>query len=399
MHLPFGAMSLLNPLTALGIILALGILGGQIARTSSAVPTLTGYIVTGLIIGPHGLGLISQPLINATDEFVQLALGMALFELGRRIDLRWLRKERALLITAAGGSAVCFTALYLILPLFDVPLETAAILAVLALSCSPAALLEVLRENRAEGQVSERLVAYAGIGNLLALAGYCLVLGISRQDSGLPVESWLLAPGWIFLASAGVGLAAGLIAIHGNRWIGAQHREAQEVLLFALIALTVGLSSALHLLPALALLAFGLSTRNLPRGYAVGSPWVMRYSVVFFAALFVIAGALLDLRQLGDYLPLAILLVVLRSLTQVLSGTLMARANGLSRRRGALMGLALMPMSGTANLALLTSPALLPVSTATVLPLAIATLCLTELLGPPLTQLALKLAGETRPQS
>ncbi|TDR73834.1 cation:proton antiporter [Paludibacterium purpuratum] len=399
MTLPFASTSLLNPLTALGIILALGILGGQIARKSSAIPTLTGYIVTGLIIGPHGLGLISQPLIDTSDIFVQLALGIALFEMGRRIDLRWLRHERALLVTALGGGAVCFLALYLTLSLFGVHQETAAVLAILALSCSPAALLEVLRETRAEGQVSERLVTYAGIGNLLALTGYCLTLGWSRQNGGLALESWLLQPSWTFLGSAGIGLMAGLVAINANRWIGAQYREAQEVLLFALIALTVGLSSALHMLPALALLIFGLSTRNMPSGYAVGSPWVMRYSVVFFAALFVIAGSRLDLRVLGDHLPLALLFVCVRSALHILTGALMAHANGLARRCGALMGLALMPMSGTANLALLTSPALLPASASAILPLAIATLCLTELIGPPLTQLALKLAGETRPHT
>ncbi|BEV71022.1 MULTISPECIES: cation:proton antiporter [unclassified Paludibacterium] len=395
MTINVASLTLLNPLTALGIILALGILGGQLARKSSTIPTVTGYIVTGLIIGPHGLGLISQPLIDASDLFAQLALGIALFELGRRIDLHWLRRERILLLTALGSAAISFTTLLLVTPAFGMSLSGAALLAALALSCSPAILLEVLRESRAEGQVSERLVACAGIGNLLALTGYGLVLAWGRQVSGQAVEQWLLQPGWLLLGSAAIGLASGLAAIHLNRWIGAQFREAQEVLLFALIALTVGLSSALQLLPALALLIFGLSTRNLPHGYAVGSPWVVRHSVVFFAALFVIAGTRLDLRVLSELWPLALLLVALRSGVQVAVGSLMAHANGLSRRRGALMGLALMPMSGTANLALLSASTLLPPGVGTILPLIVAMLCFTELAGPPLTQLALRLAGET----
>lgn len=43
---------MLNPLAAFGILLALGVIGGQIAVRVARLPAITGYIVTGLIIGP-----------------------------------------------------------------------------------------------------------------------------------------------------------------------------------------------------------------------------------------------------------------------------------------------------------------------------------------------------------
>lgn len=385
----------LNPLTAFGIVLALGILGGQLATRNTPLPAITGYTLTGLVIGPHGIGLISQPLLNASDLFVQLALGLALFEQGRRLDLYWLRRERALFITALIGGALCFAVLWLLLNLAGLPAPGAAIVASLALASSPAALLEVMRQTRAEGQVSERVIGYAGIGNLLALAAFVVSIGAARASAGLGVEATLLQPGWMLLGSAAIGVAAGLLSIRLNLWIGAARREAEEVLLFALVALTVGLCAALHLLPALALLCFGLSTRNLRRGYAVSSPYLLRYSVVFFVALFVSTGARLDLAQLAAYLWLAPLLVVARSALTALTCWTLARANGIAPKNGLWMGLALMPMSSNTGVLLLASGALIPQASGDTLAMIVAMLCLTEIAGPVLTRVALARCGET----
>lgn len=385
----------LSPLTAFGIILALGILGGQIATRSIRLPAITGYILTGLVIGPHGLNLLNQSLLDASELFVQLALGLALFELGRRVDLHWLRRERALGLTALAGATLGFCSLLALLTLAGLTPQTSAVIASLALASSPAALLEIMRETRSEGQVSERMIVYAGLSNLLALVALVLSLGYAAMMAGLDLEHALLTPAWLLLGSAAIGLVAGLIAIRINLWIGAKQREAQEVLLFALIALTVGLCASWHLLPSLALLVFGLSTRNLRRGYTVSSPYLIRHSVVFFVALFVTTGTRLDLAALASQLYLAPLLVLVRSALQILTGWLFARANGLSRKNGALLGLGLMPMAGSAGTLLLVSAAILPQSGADALALIIAMLCLTELLGPILTRLALTQAQET----
>jgi len=392
------AFSALNPLTALGVILALGILGGQIATRSMRLPAITGYLLTGLFIGPHGLNLVDQSLLDASGLFVQLALGLALFELGRRVDLHWLAHERSLLITAACGALAGFAALFCALSLTGLAPQDCAAIAAFALAASPAALLEVVRETRAEGQVSERLIAYAGLSNLLALFAFALSMGYTHWTRGQGVEQFLLQPAWQLLGSASIGLLAGLVAIRLNLWIGARRREAQDVLLFALIALTVGLCLTWNLLPALALLIFGLSTRNLRRGYTVSSPYLIRHSVVFFVALFVSTGAQLDLRQLIELWPLALPLVALRTTLHCLTGWIGARANGLSRRNGALLGLGLMPMSGSAGTLLLLAGTVQPPFATPAVSIIIAMLCLTEIIGPALTRAALTMAHETTDQ-
>lgn len=326
---------------------------------------------------------------------MQLALGLALFELGRRVDLCWLWRERALLATALLGSVLGFAMLFWVLNQSGFAADSSAIIAAIALAVSPAALLEVIRETHAQGQVSNRMIAYAGLGNLLALCAFVLSMAYARFHAGQDIQQFIWTPAWQLLGSAAIGLCAGLASIQFNIWIGAHRREAQQVLLFGLIALTVGLCIRWKLLPAMALLSFGLSTINLHRGYTVSTPYMIRHSEVFFVALFVVTGSQLDLSQLRSHLYLAPPLVLLRACIPVFSGWICASANGLSRKNGALLGLGLMPMaSGAGAILLLVGGASKQFGAATAA-MIISMLCITELLGPILTRLALTLAGET----
>lgn len=102
----------LNVLTALGLILIAGIFGSRLVTYFAPVPAITGYALTGLLIGPVGLNLISATALNALEPIVELALGLFVFELGRRLDYRWLLKERCLLITGIVISICVFVALF-----------------------------------------------------------------------------------------------------------------------------------------------------------------------------------------------------------------------------------------------------------------------------------------------
>jgi len=388
------ALSPLGQLTAFGIILALGVLGGQLATRSIRLPAITGYLLSGLVIGPHGLNLVSQSMIDASRPFITLAFGLALFELGRRVDFRWLVRERALAATALICMTAGFSALYWLLWQVGVPPLESACIAALALASSPPALLEILRETHAEGQVSERMVAFAGLCNLVAPTAFSLTAGLALYEAGSDVRQFLMHPVLQLVASILTGLLAGLASIRLNRWIGATRREAQEILLFALIAITVGICTRSNLLTSIALLTFGLSTRNLRRGYTVSSPYLMRHSALLLVALFVVIGSQLSLPNLASHLYLAPLFVLLRLAIHILGWWLMAPFNGISRRNGALLGMSLTPMAGGAGILLLgqdTPPFVFQAGS-----LLIALFCLTELLGPILTRFALNRAGETR---
>ncbi|WP_199181276.1 cation:proton antiporter [Chromobacterium alticapitis] len=395
MTLPQWHNLMLNPLAAFGVLLALGVIGGQIAVRVARLPAITGYIVTGLIIGPYSLNLLNQQLLNEAALFVQLALGIALFEAGRRVDLRWLRVEKTLLATSLLYCLLVFGALFALLSGGGFGAPASLMLASLGMATSPIVVLEIARESRADGQVSERLLTATALSSLLAMTGFALALSYSHLSADHSVEDGILTPGWLLLGSVALGLAAGLATTQLNRWLGGHQREAQRVLLFGLIALVVGLADMLQLLAMLALLIAGMSTRNLRHGYTVSEPGILSLSHVFTVAFFVSAGAQLSPQALAAHWQLALLCLLLRCGIGMLVWWLAARGNGLSRKQGALLGLALSPMNSGSSLLLGLGMLSLGEAAQSFSAALMAALLINEIFAPILSRLALRLAGET----
>ncbi|WP_201282288.1 cation:proton antiporter [Chromobacterium phragmitis] len=395
MTIPLWHNLMLNPLAAFGILLALGVIGGQIAVRVARLPAITGYIATGLIIGPYSLNLLNQQLLNEASLFVQLALGIALFEAGRRVDLRWLRVEKTLLATTLLYCLLVFASLFALLNASGFGAPASLMLAALGMATSPIVVLEIVRESRADGQVSERLVTATALSSLLAMAGFALALSYTHLSADHSVEDGILMPGWLILGSVALGLVAGLVTTQLNRWLGGHQREAQRVLLFGLIALLVGAADMLQLLALLALLVAGMSTRTLRHGYTVSEPGILSLSHVFTVAFFVSAGAHLSPQALASHWQLALLCLILRSGIGMLVWWLAARGNGLSRKQGAWLGLALSPMNSGSALLLGLGMVSLGEAAQSFSAALMAALLINEIAAPILTRLALRLAGET----
>ncbi|UTH73643.1 cation:proton antiporter [Chromobacterium sp. IIBBL 290-4] len=395
MSLPIWRELMLNPLAAFGILLALGVMGGQIAARIARLPAIAGYILTGLLIGPYSLNLLNAQLLHEAAMFVQLALGIALFEAGRRVDLRWLRVEKALLLTSLLYCALLFVALFALLNGSGFGISASLMLASLGMATSPIVVLEIVRESRADGQVSERLLTATALSSLLAITGFALSLSYAHLSANHSVEEGILMPSWLILGSAALGIVAGIAATQLNHWLGGRQREAQRVLLFGLIALLVGLADMLQLLAMLALLIAGISTRGLRHGYTVSEPGILSLSHVFTVAFFVSAGAQLSPPALAAHWQLALLCLLLRVGIGIAAWWLAARLNGLSRRQGALLGLALSPMNSGSSLLLGLGMVSLGEAAASFSAALMAALLVNEIIAPVLTRLALRQAGET----
>ena len=391
-HFPWQNIAL-NPLAAFGILLTLGVIGGQIANRIARLPAMTGYVLIGLIIGPASLHVLNEDLLRAADLFVNLALGLALFESGRRVDLRWLRAERTLLLSTLAYCLLVFAALCTLLSNAGLDWQSSTAMAAIGMATSPIVILEMLREGRAEGQVSDRLATATALSSLLSLLAFAIALGSAHLLNNHPPEDSLLTPAWLILGSSLLGLLAGLLAIALNHWLGHQ-RQQQTVLLFGLIALLVGLAGMLHTLPALALLVFGLATRNLRGGESVSEPGLLAGSHFFFVAFFVAAGAWLQPQALASHWPLALGYLLLRSAIAMLFWFLLAPANCLTRRRGLWLGLALNPLSGGSAMLFSVSALALGTQAGNTAACMMAVLLLSELAGPWLCRLALQQTGD-----
>ncbi|NWK79952.1 cation:proton antiporter [Aquitalea sp. LB_tupeE] len=391
-HFPWQSIAL-NPLAAFGILLTLGVIGGHIANRMARLPAMTGYALIGLIIGPASLHILNEELLRAADLFVNLALGLALFESGRRVDLRWLRAERTLLLSTLAYCLLVFAALYTLLCYAGLNWQTSTTMAAIGMATSPIVILELMREERAEGQVSDRLATATALSSLLSLLAFAVSLGSAHLLQQHRTTDNLLTPAWLILGSSLLGLLAGVLAIALKRWLGHQ-RQHRTVLLFGLITLLVGLAVMLDTLPSLALLVFGLATRNLRGGESISEPDLLTGSHFFFVAFFVAAGAWLQPQALASHWALALAYLLLRSGIAMLFWFALAPANCLTRRRGLWLGLALNPLSGGSAMLLSMGSLALGTQASSATACLMAVLVISELAGPWLCRLALQQAGK-----
>src|SRR5512139_1746894 len=126
-----------------GALLVAGLLGGELAHRLVALPRITGYVLVGVACGPHALDLVHTPLLAGARVFVDLALGLIVFERGHRFDLGWLARNRWLALAALGESLGAFAAIYAGLRYFDHAPLLAACAAAVGTATSPAVVMVV----------------------------------------------------------------------------------------------------------------------------------------------------------------------------------------------------------------------------------------------------------------
>src|SRR3990170_8044996 len=83
-----------NPLALFGVLLLAGALGGELMRRVLNLPRITGYVLIGMALGASGLNVLDARMLGYTRVFLDVGMGLVLFELGRRLDFEWVRHDR-----------------------------------------------------------------------------------------------------------------------------------------------------------------------------------------------------------------------------------------------------------------------------------------------------------------
>ena len=143
-----------DPLTALTELawpaaFVLAWLIGEIGHRWTGLPRISLYGLVGFAVGQTQLGALSKDAAAAAMLLANVAFGLALFEFGYRINLRWVRVNPWLAATGLLESAATFVAVFATARAFGAAMLTSLLLASLAMSTSPAALIRVVNEERA----------------------------------------------------------------------------------------------------------------------------------------------------------------------------------------------------------------------------------------------------------
>ena len=379
-----------------GVLLLAGMVGGEAARRLH-LPRVIGYVVVGFILEPYVRGAGLAPLLEEARIFVDLALGLVLFDLGRRMDVGWMRRDWTLAVSGLAESLLTFAVVFATLVYLDFSPVKAGLAAAIAIATSPAVLLLVSEDLRAEGQVTSRALNVVALNSLLASILATILLASAHYQTRLDVESAVLHPLYLFLGSVGLGALMANLARLVARAIE-KSKDLHFVLIAAMVVAAVGLATILKLSVILALLAFGLFARNAERSHDLLTVDLGRAGRLLYIVLFVITGASLPLAALATAGWLAFAYVAARALGKVVGILAVAPFGGL--RMPQVVGLAavLMPMSTLALLLQHDIAKLFPEFGRDLGAVIVGGVIIMELLGPLAVQWGLRHAGEAAPE-
>jgi Kef-type K+ transport system membrane component KefB len=379
-----------------GVLLIAGMLGGELAR-SVRLPRVLGYVLVGFILGPLAQAMSIASLLDEARIFVDLALGLVLFDLGRRMDLRWMRRDWTLAATGLAESLLSFGAVFATLLAFDMRPVTAGLAAAIAMTTSPAVLLLIVHDTRSEGQVTGRALNLVALNGLLASIIATILLGSAHIDARMDVETAVLHPLYLFLGSVALG---GFMAWFARVIAGAveKSRELHFTLITAMVVSAVGIATLLKLPVILALLFLGLFARNDERGYDLLNVNLAPVGRLLYIVLFVITGASLPLNTLAQAGWMALAFAAARALGKFVGVLAVAPLGGLRLRQAVGLGLALLPMSSLPLLMYHDIALLFPEFGHELGAVFVGALVIMEIAGPIAVQAGLRLAGEIEPE-
>ncbi|MDY7580044.1 cation:proton antiporter [Herbaspirillum sp. RTI4] len=387
-----------NALLLFGGLLLLGLIGGHLVSRSPWVPRITGYLLVGLLLGQGGLNWLSGDVLQMTAIFSDVAMALVVYQLGRYVDIGWLLREKWMLAIVATSSLLCFVFVSGALRMFGATSVLALLGGVLAIATSPAVVIVVLRDLKAEGQVTRRLAAMTALNNCIALLAAYALLPLIATESG--TSAWTLFAHTLYSLVGAFALAylvywvmAPLARLLGRR------RSSQFVLVIAIITLAIGAAHALNLPVMLTMLFFAILSKNLDRQYDIMELEFGVANDLFMVMLFVTMGASIRFSDLTVVGVSVVLLVAARFLAMGCGVFLFARFARMNWRQAGLLTLGTLPMTEAGLGLMQTAFTLYPNTTADMVPLLAGCLVVLELLGPVATQFALIKSGESGRES
>ncbi|MCD6497058.1 MAG: cation:proton antiporter [Deltaproteobacteria bacterium] len=397
-------------------VLGLGLLGGLIGAWLSQrarIPQVVGYIVIGILLGRSGFNLIQAADVQALEPFSIFALGIIGFLVGGELRIEMFRKygkQFTAILLGEGLGAFALVGVssglitYAVIHNGPAALATGIVFGAIASATDPASTIDVLWEYRSKGILTTSVTAIVTLDDALAMTLYGL--GTSAAEMLTSHSGSILHElGKIGVELLGAGLL-GLVFAYALRfmihWIRDPERGVALSIGLILLLISVSMNTGMDVI--LASMTLGFVLINIVPRRSESLFRVMRgFSVPIYVIFFVLVGARLGVANMPTWLWAVVgVYVVGRSVGKMAGAWFGAKVTHSERPVRRYLGLALFAQGGVAvGLSIMASARMgnididggLTLGQAIIFAITATTL-IVQLAGPPLTKLAIQLAGE-----
>jgi len=347
-----------QPLLLLGVVAIGGFYFGRAARLAR-LPSLIGFMVLGVVLGPSVLGYFHHDNLESLTFITNMALGFVAFSIGSELNLRSLKhlgKGIATVIIAESLAAfiIVTVVVYLVTRSWPVSLLFGA----LAPASAPAGTVAVIQEYKAKGSLTTALYAVVGFDDGLAILifGFAAALarkmllvgklGVGAGDSSLFAA--MKAPSLEILGSILAGVVLGFVfcllvrKLHSGR--------DTLIMTFGTILVATGLSLHFGLSLILTNMAAGFVLSNTRRESFVRKVTDPLRDIMplLFIMFFCLAGAHLRLADLPKLGAIGIAYILARSAGKIAGAGLGGVMGRIEKKMKKWLGLGILSQAGVA---------------------------------------------------
>lgn len=384
----------LNMLFYLALILFSGLLFGRLVKLVK-LPNVTGYLLAGLIIGPHVLGLIPENVTVQLELVSQMALAFIAFTIGLSFKRSYFKKVGFTPVVIALFEAL--VAVFLVQGVLIVTGHDAAfslVLGAIAAATAPAATVMVIKQYKAKGPVTSTLMSVVAIDDAVALIafGFAVAIAKAMNNPGTGIVSLILKPFAEIGLSILVGVAVGLFMKIPLKFF--KKSGNRLVIIIGSVFLTSALATLCGASELLSCMIAGTVFCNISSESDIVADLCDFITPPLFLMFFAVSGAELDLSVLPQIGLIGLIYVIVRVVGKMGGAYLGAKIMKAPKEVCRYLGPTLIPQAGVAIGLTIVAQSVVPEYANVIRTVILCGTLIYEIVGPVLTKISLKKAGE-----
>ena len=387
------------------------------------LPSVTAYLIAGVLIGPYflgslnidGLGFVSEEAVSGLALVSEVSLAFIAFSIGSEFRLEELKKtgRQAFIIGIfqALAATLCVD-LALLAVHFMMPdkLSVAQLLTLgaIATATAPAATLMVVRQYKANGPLTKLLLPIVALDDAVGLIIFAVCFGISKSlvSGSVDLISIIVNPLVEIVASLALGAVMGWVLTQLEKMFNSNTNRLNMTIAVVFLAASISMIDfhvgPIHISFSSLLVCMMLGT--IFCNICPLSEDIMersdKWSSPLLALFFVISGAELQLSVFADsaIVIIGIVYIIFRCLGKYFGSLFSAKATKCSPSICKYLGITLFPQAGVA-LGMCSTAMQLGEQGNLIRNITLFAVLVYELVGPLMTKNALMSAGEISPMS
>lgn len=303
-------------LLLVGVLIIIGFYGGNLTKKIK-LPSIIGFMIIGMFMGPSFLDVLNEGLQEDLGFITEMALGFVAFSIGLELSMASLRSQGSGIISIIfAESFTAFIVTSLAVYLLTRDLALALVFGSLAPASAPAGTVAVIKEYKAKGSLTKALYAVVGFDDGLAIIIFGFSAAVVKMllagGGGGVLETMLEPLKEIFLS---LFIGGGVAVIFCLLSKAVKNNHDMMILVFGFVLLTIGFCSCFHLSLILTNMIIGLIIVNTqPRElvHRIGEQ-LSTVMPLFFVLFFALAGANLHIAKIPALGILGMVYILARS--------------------------------------------------------------------------------------